>query len=115
VTERVAARLARQATLTGSQPPLVWFVLDAAVLHREAGSPKVMHAALCHVAEMSRLANVTTQVLAASVHVGLQGSVNIAETAGAGATASLEDLADGRLIEDGYSFSGGTSDREFVR
>ncbi|MBV9448916.1 MAG: helix-turn-helix domain-containing protein [Streptosporangiaceae bacterium] len=100
VAERVAARLARQAVLTRDEPPLVWFVLDAAVLHSEVGGPKVMYEALRHVAEMSQHPNVTTQILTSSVHVGLQGSVWIAEKADASATASVEDMADGRLVED---------------
>ena len=105
VSERVTARMARQAVLARSDPPLVWFVLDAAVLHRPVGGPKVMHAALCHVAEVSRLPNVTIQILTSNVHVGLQGSVNIAETAGARTTANLEDMADGRLVNDHVTVS----------
>jgi transcriptional regulator with XRE-family HTH domain len=100
VAERVAARLARQAILARDEPPLTWFVLDAAVLHRDVGGPKVMYAALRHVAEMSRRPHITTQVLTTGAHVGLQGSFDIAEKAGATVTANLEDIADGRVVKD---------------
>jgi hypothetical protein len=100
VTERVAARIARKAVLTCDNPPLAWFVLDVAALHREIGDRKMMYAVLCHIAEMTCLPNVTIQILTSRAHVGLQGAVNIAETVGGGTVASLEDLADGRIVDD---------------
>jgi len=100
VTERVAARIARKAVLTRDNPPLVWFVLDVAALHREIGVRKVMYKALRHIAEMAFLPNVTIQILTSSAHVGLQGAANIAETADGGIVASLADLADGRIVDD---------------
>lgn len=101
VAERVAARLERQAILYRDDPPMLWTVLDENVLTRRVGDAKIMHAALRHLADMSRRPNVILQVLAdADAHVGLQGSVQIAETASGDIAASLEDLADGRLIAE---------------
>lgn len=101
VSERVAARLERQAILYRDDPPMLWTVLDEGVLTRRVGTSKVMYAALRHLAEVSQRPNIVLQVLVdADAHVGLQGSVQIAETEGADIGASLEDLADGRLVEE---------------
>ena len=47
-SERLSARLARQAVLTRDDPPppFLWAVLDEAALHRDVGGAKVMHDAL---------------------------------------------------------------------
>lgn len=101
VAERVAARMERQSILHDDDPPTLWTVLDEAVLTRRVGNPKVMHAALTYLADMSRQPNVVLQVLVdAGAHVGLQGSMQIAETAGAAIAVSIEDIADGRLVEE---------------
>lgn len=101
VAERMAARMERQEILRRDDPPMMWTVLDETVLTRCVGSPKVMHATLTHLADMSRLPNLVLQVLVdAGAHVGLQGSMQIAETAGAAIAVSLEDIADGRLVEE---------------
>ena len=42
VSERLAARLARQAILTRDDPPAAWFLVDEAALRRCVGSPEVM-------------------------------------------------------------------------
>jgi transcriptional regulator with XRE-family HTH domain len=99
-TERIAARIARKDVLTCDNPPLAWFVLDVVALHREIGGRKVMYKVVRHISEMASLPNVSIQVLTSSAHVGLQGAVNIAETVGASTVASLEDLADGRIVDD---------------
>jgi|HubBroStandDraft_3_1064219.scaffolds.fasta_scaffold59703_3 hypothetical protein len=101
VAERVWARMARQEVLTGDDPPMLWAVVDEGVLSRCIGGAKTMYEALRHLAAMAALPNVVVQVIAGTVaHVGLQGSVTIAENAGTGTTASIEDIADGRLAED---------------
>jgi transcriptional regulator with XRE-family HTH domain len=101
VSERVAARVARQEVLTHDEAPMLWAVLDESVLTRHIGNSKIMHAALRRVLDLSHLSNVVVQVLAsAGAHVGLQGSVHIAEAVGASTTASLADFSDGRVVED---------------
>lgn len=42
VEELVTARMERQAILDRDDPPLLWVVIDEAVLHRQATSDKVM-------------------------------------------------------------------------
>jgi transcriptional regulator with XRE-family HTH domain len=98
VDQRLKARIARQAVITGDNAPLVWVVLDEWSLRRPLGSPAVMRAQLERIADMAQHPNVTVQVLTAAAHVGLQGALSIAETPDA-TVASVEDLADGRLIE----------------
>ena len=101
VAERVSARIARQAVLSRDEPPMFWAVLDEAALTRHIGDAKIMYTALRHMIDMSMRPNIIVQVLPdTDAHVGLQGSLNIAETVGASATAHLADIADGRLIED---------------
>ncbi len=70
VTERVAARLARQA-LDRDEPPLFWVLLDESVLHREIGGAKIMCDQLSQLADMARRPTVTVQVVPrAGAHVG---------------------------------------------
>jgi transcriptional regulator with XRE-family HTH domain len=102
VAERVKARLARQAVLMRADPPLLWSVIDEYALRRVADNSEVMRGQLAHLAQMARRPAITVQVLAADVHIGLQGAFNVAEIAGSSSpgTAYLEDAADGRIIQD---------------
>ena len=59
----VASRLARQAILDRDNPPMLWVVIDEAVLHREVGGPKVMREQLLHLAAMSGRPNIALQVI----------------------------------------------------
>jgi hypothetical protein len=52
VYEFVTARLERQVILGRDQPPLLWLVIDEAVLHREVGCAKIMHDQLAHLGEI---------------------------------------------------------------
>ena len=106
VSERVAARLARQVVLNDEDPPRIWTVITESVLYREVGSVKTMHEALMHVAELARRPGITVQVLAKAVHVGLQGAFAIAETIGTTSSAYLEDASDGRVTQDAATVNG---------
>lgn len=104
VAERVAARMARQALLTRDNPPMGWWVIEESVLTRRIGSAKIMYDALMNLAVMSRRPRVCVQVLTdGGGHVGLQGAFSIAEQAGARTTVYLEDIADGRVTDDGVT------------
>jgi transcriptional regulator with XRE-family HTH domain len=99
VTERVAARLARQALLDRDEPPLFWVLLDENVLHREIGGAKIMCDQLSHLADMARRPTVTVQVVTrAGAHVGLLGAFVLAETAEAH-VAYLDHIADGMTTD----------------
>lgn len=101
VSERVAARVARQEVLTRDDPPMLWALLDEGVLHRCIGGPKIMYEALIHLVDMARLPNVSVQVIPGmGAHPGLLGACTIAEVNGQPSIVNLEDLADGRVSED---------------
>lgn len=63
INQRIALRLQRQRRLIGPNPPRLWAVLDEAALRRPIGGPAVMRGQLEHLIEMSKLPNVTIQVM----------------------------------------------------
>ncbi|MFB4313557.1 helix-turn-helix domain-containing protein [Actinomadura sp. 21ATH] len=72
----VELRVARQGRITTSDQPLhVWAVIDEAALHRLVAGADVMKAQLGHLAELSKLGNVSLQVLPyrAGVHAAIDG------------------------------------------
>jgi transcriptional regulator with XRE-family HTH domain len=81
VSERLAARLGRQAVLTRDDPPAAWFLVDQAALRRCVGPAGVMAAQLAHLAGVARLPNVTIQVVPNIAHAGLLGGFAVAENA----------------------------------
>jgi transcriptional regulator with XRE-family HTH domain len=100
--DRVAARLARQVILDRDSPPMMWVVLDEAVLHREVGSAKVMRDQLGHLAGMSDRPNIAIQIVpySAGAHVGLQGAFVIADFEDAPPVAFLATATDGQTVEE---------------
>jgi hypothetical protein len=54
VENLLAARLARQEILDRDEPPLIYLVLDEAVLHRKVGAAEVMREQLSHLAEAAQ-------------------------------------------------------------
>jgi transcriptional regulator with XRE-family HTH domain len=83
IDRRIEARLIRQRLLTRTEPgPLqFWTILDEAALHRVVGSIEVMQAQLRQLIELSKLANVTIQVIPydAGAHPALDSTFNILE------------------------------------
>jgi transcriptional regulator with XRE-family HTH domain len=102
VDDLVAARLARQLVLNRDNPPLLWVLIDEAVLHREWGGPKVMRDQLLHLAEMSHRPNITVEVIpySAGGHIGLQGAFWIASFRDMAPAVFLETAADGQVSEN---------------
>jgi hypothetical protein len=96
------ARLARQVILDREQPPLLWAVIDEAVLRRPIGDAKVMNDQLSYLAEMADRPNITIQVIpySAGCHVGLLGAFVVAEFDDAPGVVYLENAADGQTAED---------------
>jgi hypothetical protein len=101
VSERLAARLARQAVLVRDDPPAAWFLVDEAVLHRCVGSADVMAAQLAHLVGLARLPNVTIQVVPSIAHAGLLGGFAAAERA-----AYVETAVAGQVFEDADIIAG---------
>ena len=102
VENLLVARLARQEILTRDDPPLVYAMLDEAVLHRPVGSAQVMRDQLVYLADLAARVNISIQVVpySAGAHIGLLGAFVIAEAADMSATVFLENAADGQTIED---------------
>ncbi|GLZ06006.1 transcriptional regulator [Actinomadura sp. NBRC 104412] len=63
IEQRVELRMQRQERLTGPDAPRLWAVLDEGALRRPIGGPEVMREQFKHLIEMSRLPNVTVQVM----------------------------------------------------
>ena len=101
VSERLAARLARQAILARDDPPAAWFLVDEAALRRCVGSPEVMAAQLAHLGGVARLPNVTIQVVPSIAHAGLLGGFAVAERA-----AYVETAVAGQVFEDADIIAG---------
>jgi transcriptional regulator with XRE-family HTH domain len=101
VSERLAARLARQAILARDDPPAAWFLVDEAALRRCVGSPEVMAAQLTHLGGVARLPNVTIQVVPSIAHAGLLGGFAVAERA-----AYVETAVAGQVFEDADIIAG---------
>jgi transcriptional regulator with XRE-family HTH domain len=79
VERRVKVRMARQQLLHRPNPLKVWAIFDQSVLHRTFGGPDVHAAQLKHLDELSRLPNVTLQVLPfdAGANPGMIGSFTV--------------------------------------
>lgn len=77
--ELVAARMERQRVLHKEKPPLVWVVLDEAVLVRPVGSREVMRNQLAHLLSYRDQRRLKVQVLpfSAGEHPGLPGAFNL--------------------------------------
>jgi transcriptional regulator with XRE-family HTH domain len=63
IQRRVGLRMDRQKLLTRPNPPRLWAVVDEAALRRPIGSPEVMRAQLKHLTAMTKLPNITIQVM----------------------------------------------------
>jgi hypothetical protein len=63
----VTARIARQQMLTRATPPRIHVILDAGVLERPIGGPRVMRNQLRRLAEATEAPHITIQVLPKSV------------------------------------------------
>jgi transcriptional regulator with XRE-family HTH domain len=98
------ARLARQAVLTRDDPPppLLWALVDEGVLHRPVAPAEVMYDQLMDLARLSRLPNITIQVVpySAGGHTGLLGAFVMADLGTSPGVVFVEDITDGRVFED---------------
>lgn len=80
IERRIRLRTERQARFFDERPdpPVLWVVLDEAVLRRQVGSPAVMRDQLKHITEIAERPNVTVQVLPLEASSSsAQGSFNI--------------------------------------
>jgi hypothetical protein len=102
IEEKVAARIRRQALLLRADPPLLWVVLDEAVIRRPVGGAAVMRDQLTAVLDASRSPLVEVQVLPFSVggHSAMGGSLTLLSFENASDVAYLEAGHSGELVED---------------
>ncbi|MEV4744241.1 helix-turn-helix transcriptional regulator [Streptomyces sp. NPDC049555] len=106
IDEKVALRLARQSVLAKDNPPLLWAILDEAVIRRSVGGPSVMCNQLAFLLQAAMAPNVEIQVLpfAAGGHAGMGGSVTV---------LSFENSPNLVYLEGGF-LSGMITDRQEV-
>ncbi|WP_128432038.1 helix-turn-helix domain-containing protein [Streptomyces cyaneus] len=102
IDEWVAGRMERTRLLNNPTTPLLWMVLDEAVLRRETGGRAVMAEALRHVADLARRSRVIVQVLpfSAGAHKSMEGSLRLMDFEDAPPLVYLEGPSTGRLEDD---------------
>ncbi|MFG2452417.1 helix-turn-helix transcriptional regulator [Streptomyces sp. M41(2017)] len=102
IEELVAARLERAHLLDDPTSPLLWTVLDEAVLRRTVGAGPIMAEALRHIATLAREHRVIVQVLpfTAGAHMAMEGSLKLMTFDAAPPLAYLQGLGTGRLEDD---------------
>ncbi|MFI6062019.1 Scr1 family TA system antitoxin-like transcriptional regulator [Streptomyces sp. NPDC051286] len=95
-------RLDRAQLLSDPTTPLVWAVLDEAVLRRQVGGPAVMAEALRHILKLAREHRIIVQVLpySAGGHAAMAGSLKLMAFSDAPPLAYLESLSSGQLLDD---------------
>ncbi|MEU2955821.1 helix-turn-helix domain-containing protein [Streptomyces xanthochromogenes] len=102
IDELVTTRLDRAHLLADPTTPLLWAVLDEAVLRRRVGGSAVMAEALAHVAALGFRHRIIVQVLPFVVggHAALNGSLKLMGFEGAPPLAYLQGLGTGQLQDD---------------
>ncbi|HEY2576853.1 MAG TPA: Scr1 family TA system antitoxin-like transcriptional regulator [Streptosporangiaceae bacterium] len=101
VEQRLNARLERQAILDRPKPPLLWVVLDEAVLRRPVGGREVMRTQIDHLIEMGRRPNIMIQIVPQTVgeYQGVNGAFVVVDFADAPSIAYLDTALTGFIIE----------------
>jgi len=79
VQRRVTLRIKRQELLTRPQPPTLWAAMDEAALRRPLGGPRVLREQIQHLIEMTKLPNITLQIIPFDLggHAAAGGSFTI--------------------------------------
>jgi transcriptional regulator with XRE-family HTH domain len=100
IDELVDARLDRQRILSRPHPPLLWVVLDEAVLRRRVGSPTVMREQLKRLLEVASSARIVVQVLPfnAGAHAGMDGPLTILSFDEGSDAVYVEGIGSGQLM-----------------
>ncbi|MGR4882733.1 Scr1 family TA system antitoxin-like transcriptional regulator [Streptomyces sp. LARHCF249] len=96
------ARLDRAAILSDPTTPLLWCVLDEAVLRRIVGGATVMAEALRHVATLIRSRRIIVQVLPfkAGAHASMGGFLQLMSFGDAPPLAYVQGNGTGLLLDD---------------
>ncbi|MEU9145291.1 helix-turn-helix transcriptional regulator [Streptomyces sp. NPDC048349] len=102
IDELTENRLARASLLSDPTTPLLWCVLDEAVLRRVVGSKAVMAESLRHIAALIRSRRIIVQVLpfSAGAHASMGGALKLMAFKDAPPLAYIEGNGTGRLLDD---------------
>jgi transcriptional regulator with XRE-family HTH domain len=111
VNTLVEIRMRRQEQLDRDDPPLLFFILDEAVVRRLIGGKDVMRRQIRHLIEMADRPNVTIEIVPfrAGPHPGLKGPFVIVEFPDPGDDDVLYLEARGDMIRAGISEEGEVS------
>jgi transcriptional regulator with XRE-family HTH domain len=79
IDRQIAVRMQRQKRLSAPDAPVLWAVMNEAVLRRQVGGPDVMRDQLAHIDQLAARPNITVQVLpfAAGAHPAMLGSFTL--------------------------------------
>ncbi|MEU5849849.1 helix-turn-helix domain-containing protein [Saccharopolyspora shandongensis] len=102
IEARVAIRIGRQEILAKANGAAFWAFVDAGVLRRVVGGPRVMAEQLRHVVKIGKRRNVTIQVIPDEVaaHPGLEGSFVLLEFPKARPIVHLEQRRLGAFLDE---------------
>ncbi|MYQ78432.1 MULTISPECIES: helix-turn-helix domain-containing protein [unclassified Streptomyces] len=108
IDELVTARLDRTQLLADPTQPMLWVVLDEAVLRRKVGGPTCMAGALRHIATLVDQRRIIVQVLpfTAGGHAAMGGALKLMRFSDAPPLAYLDGLGAGQLHDDPGTVSG---------
>lgn len=97
----VAARMSRGSILTGDNSPMMWAILDEAVLRRPIGSPAVMVEQMERLLKVSEEPRTMIQILpfSAGAHAGTDGSFTLWSYADRTDVMYLEGMATGLVVQ----------------
>ena len=113
----VSGRMERQEILTRDEPPMAWFVLDEAILHRPLGSSYVMRNQLIKLEKMAEQTNIVVQVMPfdATEHPGAEGPLRILEFSDSAPVWYTEGWYSGRMAETKEEVSSATTCFDLIR
>ncbi|WP_399087163.1 helix-turn-helix domain-containing protein [Streptomyces sp. BBFR2] len=102
IDELVVNRIERAWLLDNPTTPMLWAVLDEAVLRRKVGGPGAMAEALRHIAALARRRRIIVQVLPFSVgaHTAIEGSLKLMAFTDAPPLAYVDGMGSGQLLDD---------------
>jgi hypothetical protein len=111
VNTLVEIRMRRQEQLDRDDPPLLFFILDEAVVRRLMGGRDIMRRQIRHLVETAARPNVTIEIVpfSAGTHPGLRGPFVIVELPDPGDDDVLYLEARGDLVRGGISEEGEVS------
>ncbi|SBT51297.1 helix-turn-helix domain-containing protein [Micromonospora narathiwatensis] len=101
VEARVAARLARQAVLTGDRRPQFVAVLEEQTLRRQVGDRAVMREQLTHLLAVGTEPHVQVRIVPADApwHIGLHGPFILARLGSGAELAHLDNQLRGQTVD----------------